>query len=193
VSVAAWIVVAVLAVAVVFLALALLGVVRELAAVRERLDALQGDHVPIEDGIPVGSPAPAWELGTADGATVSSSAFAGRTHLLVFADADCTACDDLVPAVVRAAHDGRVPPVVVIGREGRATPEAWRAGGDRAVVGAERADRITAAYAVQLSPHVFVIDEAGFVVAHGLAAGLQDVEAMLRGSEGIRIVSGGSA
>jgi hypothetical protein len=59
------------------------------------------------------------------------------------------------------------------------------------VVGAERADHVTTAYEVRLSPHVFVIDDGGFVVAHGVAADLADVRSMLRGSEGIRIVAGG--
>lgn len=187
-----WVVVAILAAAVVWLGLALLGAVRELAAIRERLDAMQADAASIEDGLPVGTPAPAWEIVTPEGETVSSSSLRGRRHLLVFADADCAACDELVPSVVRAAEGDRLPPVAVIGRgEARATPEAWRARDGRAVVGAERADHVTTAYEVRLSPHVFVIDDGGFVVAHGVAADLADVRSMLRGSEGIRIVAGG--
>ncbi len=120
-----WIAVAILAAAVVWLGLALLGAVRELAAIRERLDAMQADVASIEDGLPVGTPAPAWEIVTPEGETVSSSSMRGRRHLLVFADADCAACDELVPSVVRAAEGDRLPPVAVIGR-GRRAPRRRR-------------------------------------------------------------------
>ena len=104
-SAAGWILAALLGVALVWLGLALAGAVRELATLRERVEALEGAAGPIhlDGGLPIGSPEPAWSLTAPDGALVTSSLLGGRRHLVVFADAECRACDEVVPAVVRAA------------------------------------------------------------------------------------------
>jgi len=198
-----WVVVALLSVAVVWLGLALAGAVRELAALRERVSALEGSGaaaagagtgsgpVHLASGLPVGAPTPAWEMTTPDGETATSATFTGRRHLVVFADADCRACDELVPAVLRAAVDGQLPPLAVIGRgEPSATPPAWRSASARVAVGCERDGAVATAFRVDVSPHLFVIDEGGFVVAQGGADDLDGVRALLREGEGIRIVSG---
>jgi hypothetical protein len=188
-----WFVLVALLAVLAWLGFALVGVVRELAALRERLESLEGAANPVrlDGGLPVGAAAPAWSITTPDGATATSSAFAGRRHLLVFADADCRACDELLPAVVGAAAAGAVPPVAVIGR-GRPdqTPSAW-VGDDRATVttGAEVGREVSDAFGVQVSPHAFVIDEGGAVVAQGAASSLADVVALVRDAHGIRIVS----
>lgn len=195
-----WIVVALVGAAVVWLGLALAGAVRELAALRERVAALEsvgpaaGGSGPVHlaSGLPVGASTPAWQMETPDGGTATSDVFIGRRHLLVFADPDCRACDELVPAVVRAAEDGDLPPVAVIGRgEPAATPASWRPGSaERVAVGCERDGAVATAFRVDVSPHVFVIDEGGFVVAQGGAKDLDGVRALLREGEGIQIVSG---
>ena len=193
-SAAGWIVAAVLSVALVWIGLALAGAVRELATLRERIDALEHSSAPIhlDGGLPIGSPEPAWALIAPDGSALVSSALAGRRHLVLFADADCRACDELVPAVVRAAAAGALPPLALVGR-GRpdVTPETWR-GDDpaRVVAGVERAREVSDAFRVDVSPHVFVIDEGEAVVAQGGAVTLGDVEALVRGAQGIRIVPG---
>lgn len=193
---AGWILAAVLGAVLVWLGLALAGVVRELAALRERVDALEAASAPIhlDAGLPIGSPEPVWSLITPDGTTAASAALAGRRHLVLFADADCRACDDVVPEVVRAAAAGALPPLALVGR-GRpdATPAGWR-GDDRArvVAGVERDREVSDAFRVEVSPHVFVIDEGDAVVAQGGAVTLSDVEALVRGAQGIRIVPGGS-
>ena len=196
-SAAGWVIAAVLSMALVWIGLALAGAVRELAALRERIDALEGAAAPIhlDGGLPIGSAEPPWSVTAPDGAEVASSAFAGRRHLVVFADADCRACDELVPAVVRAAAAGSLPPLALVGR-GRpdATPEAWRGEEPaRVVAGVEHAHDVSDAFRVDVSPHVFVIDEGDAVVAQGGARTLADVEALVRDADGIRIVgaSGG--
>ena len=189
-----WIVAVALAVALVWLGLALAGAARELAALRERVDALEGASVPIhlDGGLPIGNAEPAWSLLTPEGSSVASSSFTGRRHLVVFADADCRACDELVPAVVRAAAAGALPPLALVGR-GRPddTPPAWRCSDpERVVVGVERAREVSDAFRVEASPHVFVIDEGDAVVAQGGAVTLADVELLVRDANGIRIVPG---
>ena len=70
-SAAGWIVAAVLCVALVWIGLALAGAVRELAALRERVDALEGASAPIhlDGGLPIGSPEPGWSLIAPDDST----------------------------------------------------------------------------------------------------------------------------
>jgi hypothetical protein len=187
-----WVAIAALGLLVLWLGLALAGVVRELAALRERVDAMEGTPVHLGSGLPLGAPAPAWEVRTPEGDLRTSSAFAGTRHVLLFADADCAACDDVVPAVVTAAASGAVPPVAVIGRgDPTATPAAWRHPDARVIVGAEHGDDVAATYRVDTSPHAFVVDEAGFVVAQGGVASADDLRALVRGADGIRIVPGG--
>jgi hypothetical protein len=171
VTVLGWVAVAVLGAAIVWLGLALMGAVRELEALRGRLDLLERGTVHLADGLPVGSPAPPWEIVTREGVVVSSATFEGRRHVLVFADAGCGACDDLVPAVVRATDVGSLPPSVVL---------------DRADAGADGA---ATAFNIEAVPHVVVVDEGGFIVAQGAAAGLDDVRALIEDAAGIRVVA----
>jgi hypothetical protein len=196
-SAAAWVAVGTLAVVVVWLGLALVGAVRELGTLRGRVGALEAAGAPtthLEAGLAVGAPAPAWTIATPGGGVASSSSFEGRRHLLVFADATCRACDDLVPAVIAAAGRGTVPPLAVIGRGGAAsTLGPWRAADVRVRVGSERGNDVSEAYRVDVSPFVFVIDEGGSVVARGGAVTLDDVLALVREAEGVRIVAAGGA
>jgi hypothetical protein len=192
-----WVAVGTLVVVVVWLGLALVGAVRELGTLRGRVDALEAAGAPttrLETGLAVGAPAPAWTIATPGGGVASSSSFEGRRHLLVFADATCRACDDLVPAVIAAASRGTVPPLAVIGRgDAASTPGPWRAADVRVRIGSERGDEVSEAYGVDVSPFVFVIDEGGSVVARGGAATVDDVLALVRDAEGVRIVAAGGA
>ena len=198
-SAAAWVAVGALLVAVGWLGLALVGAVREIGALRDQVDALEagGAGAPtahLEGGPAVGAPAPAWTISTPGGGTASSSAFEGRRHLLVFADATCRACDDLVPAVIAAAGRGTVPPVAVIGRgDAGSTPAHWRAADVRVRIGSERGDEVSEAFGVDVTPFVFLVDEGGSVVARGGAATLNDVLRLVRDGEGVRVVAAGRA
>jgi hypothetical protein len=194
VSAVAWAVACVLLVAVGWLGLALVGAVREIAELRDRVDGVEtsGSPAHLGGGLAVGTPAPAWSITTPGGGVASSSAFAGRRHLLVFADASCRACDDLVPELVAAAGRGAVPPLAVIGRgDAGAAPEPWRAADVRVRIGSERGDEVSEAFGVDVSPFVFVVDEGGSVVARSGAATVDDVLRLVRDAEGVRIVAAG--
>jgi hypothetical protein len=194
VSALAWLAISVLAIAVVWIALALVGAVRELQELRARFDALgTPDGAPRRE-LPVGAPVPVWRIATADGEVVSSSTFDARRHLLLFADAACRACDDLVPEVVRLAGAGSIPPVAVIGRgDAATTPAAWRVADVRVRVGAERGDEVSAAFGVDITPTAFVVDEGGAVVARAPVATMDDVRGLIRQADGVRIVAAGGA
>ncbi len=193
-TVGGWIVVGALGAVVAWLGLALVGAVRELADLRARVAALEeppGDeHVRLADGLPVGAPSPGWSVVALDGRVHTSADHRGRRHLVLFADAECAACVELIPAVLGAAADAAVPPTVVIGRG--VLPPAWadHADGARLTVGMERDGEVSHAFRTEISPHLFVIDEGGFVAAQGGPLSLGDVLTLIREAGPLRIVTG---
>jgi Redoxin len=190
----AWIAVGVLLGLVMWLGLAVAGAARAVDVLRERVDALESRASRSGGLLPVGTLVPVWRIATADGEVVSSSTFDGRRHVVLFADATCRACEDLVPAAVAAARDGATPPLVVVGRgDATATPSEWRAADVRVRVGTERSDEVSAAFGVDLTPTAVVVDEGGAVVARAPVASLADLRALIAGAEGVRIVAAGGA
>jgi Redoxin len=194
--IALWVAVVVLGALGLWLGLALAGAVRELVALREQVEALEagaGAHDHLAEGLPPGAPAPAWEAADADGDALSSASFDGRRHLVVFADADCAACDDLVPAVVQASAQGALPPAAVIASTPLdPLPTGWRTpeGAERLVlVGVERARDISDRYRVDVTPTVFLVDEAGIVVARGTPGTLKETSDLVRSVDGVEIVT----
>ena len=188
-----WMAIGSLAAVVLWLAFALAGAVRELAALRGRVAALEDETRPVHlaDGLPVGAVAPSWQLIERDGAAMSSSTMRGKRHLVLFADADCRACDALVPEVIGAASSDRLIPAVIVGRGvASATPAAWVSRAERVIVGVERGAEVSEAFRTEVSPHAFVIDEGGFVAAQGGPLTLDDVRALIADAEGLRIVTG---
>ena len=182
-----WVALAVLALLVVWLGLALVGLVRAQVALRLRVERLESaaEPVRVDGGIAVGRRAPSWSITTPAGDVVTSASMSGTRHLVVFADADCRACDDLVPDVVHASRIGSFPPVVIVGRgDAAAMPSSWRA----ATAGVEHDDDVSAAFDVEVTPHVFVVDDGGAVVAQGGAVDLRDVEALVTAGDAITIV-----
>ena len=190
----AWVAVGVLVGLTVWLGLAVAGASRAIDALRERVDALEAGASDRRRLLPVGARAPVWRIATADGEVVSSSTFDGRRHVVLFADAACRACEDLVPAAVVAARDGVTPPLVVVGRgDATGTPSEWRAADVRVRVGTERTDEVSAAFGVDLTPTAVVVDEGGAVVARGPVASIAELRALVGGAEGVRIVAAGGA
>jgi hypothetical protein len=186
-SVAGWIAVALLFALVLWLGFAMVALIRTQAGLRARIEDLEASIGPIrlEGGLPVGRTVPDWRIATADGGSLGAAALAGTRHVLLFADTTCRACDEVVPAAVAAAAGGVLPPVVVIAHEEDADmPASWV--GPR--TGVEHAGEVSAAFHVDVSPHLFVIDEGGAIVAQGGAASLADVEALVREGRGIQVL-----
>ena len=189
-SLLGWVVVALVFALVLWLGFALIALIRTQAGLRARIEDLEAAIMPIqlEGGLPVGRTAPDWEIGTPDGGSLAAASLAGTRHVLLFADTSCRACDDLVPAAVQAAANGTLPPVVVIAREDDAAMPASWAG---RWTGVEQGDEVSEAFHVDVSPHLFVIDEGGAIVAQGGAATLADVEALVREGRGIHVLREG--
>jgi hypothetical protein len=186
-TLAGWLIVAALAMVVAWLGLALIGVVRAQSALRARVEDLESASTPtrLGAGLAVGRRAPDWSITAPSGDAVTSASVAGERHLLVFADADCRACDSLVPSVVHASAEGALPPAVIIGRgDAAGIPSSWR----NATSGVERDGEVSATFDVDVSPHVFVVDDEGVVVAQGGVVDLHDVEVLVAAGRGITIV-----
>jgi hypothetical protein len=180
-----WIVVAVLAAALVWLVFAMVGLTREVAALRDEVHAIARGPIELGGGLPVGSVPPPWSIETDDG-TLRSSSFIGSRHVIVFADPDCATCTSLVPEIVGATGHGDLPPVVVVGRDGDVLPPAWT--GPGVLAGVENERDVSDAFQVDVSPHVFVLDEEGAVVGQGGATTASDVRTLVADAQGIRIV-----
>ena len=186
-SLIGWIAVALLFALVLWLGFALIALIRTQAGLRARIEDLEASIAPIrlDGGLPVGRSAPDWEIAASDGGSLAATSLAGKRHVLLFADTSCRACNDVVPAAVAAAADGTLPPVVVIARdEDTELPSSWSS----PWTGIEREGEVSAAFRVDVSPHLFVIDEGGAIVAQGGAATLADVEALVREGRGIQVL-----
>ena len=187
-SLLGWIVVALLFALVLWLGFALIVLIRTQAGLRARIEDLEAAVTPIrlDGGLPVGRTAPDWQPSDErSGGSLAAASLAGTRHILLFADTSCRACDEVVPAAVEAAATGALPPVVVIAREDCAPmPSSWE--GQR--TGVEHGDEVSEAFRVEVSPHLFVIDEGGAIVAQGGAATLADVEALVREAQGIQVL-----
>jgi len=186
-SLIGWIVVVLLFALVLWLGFALIALIRTQAGLRARIEDLEASIAPIrlDGGLPVGRAAPDWEIAAADGGSIAATSLAGTRHVLLFADTSCRACDDVVPAAVAAAEAGTLPSVVVIARdEDTEMPPSWSG----PWTGVEHQGDVSAAFRVDVSPHLFVIDEGGAIVAQGGAATLTDVEALVREGQGIQVL-----
>jgi redoxin len=191
VNAAAWFLIPVAA-AVAFLGLALSGLVRTVDELRTRVAALETSQASIErppSGLPVGTPAPAFEAKTPRGASFRSGSLAGHRHVIALADPGCEACERLVPQLLTAADEGELPPcvVVVTGTD----PVAWVAPSDdegRAVLVLDPGGAIADAFASSFTPHAFVIDEGGSIAARGPADDVPTVRRLLREAEGLQIL-----
>jgi hypothetical protein len=182
-----------------FLALVLAGVVRRLEELRGEVEELRRTQIVASDvdhpegGLAVGAAAPSFEAALEGGGHLSSSDLEGTTHLVVFADPSCTACDELVPDLLRAASAAEIPPAVVVGEAGRVWPARWMpepGTEDRAGVVRDEGGRIASAFGSHFSPHVFVVDEGGSITAQGPAGTLRAVRELLRDAQGIQIIHG---
>jgi peroxiredoxin len=131
------------------------------------------------DGLPVGTTAPDFQLPRLDGGTLSLSAYRGRPVLLVFWDADATACDGIA-AEVEAIH-GRASDVQVV-MVSRGDPEANCAKvaelGLTVPVGLQSDWSISRAYQMLGAPIAYLIDADG-VVATNAVVGQAAIRALL--------------
>jgi hypothetical protein len=185
-TVVLWISVAVLAAAVIFLGLALIGATRTVERLRRDLDDQAGtDLVHHKTGLSVGSPTPPLAGVDASGRPTDTSALSGRRHMVVFAEPGCRACEALVPELLRGeAH----MPLALVGHSTVGWPEAWRPSAAEVQIVFDPEETIGDAFAVGFTPWIFVVDEGGSVAAQGSAETIDAVWALMREAATLRIV-----
>lgn len=179
------------ALAVSLLGLAALGwvalhLLRQQGRVLLRLDALDGASgaaapPPREPGLPVGAPAPAFELATVSGDQVGLPALigAGRPLALVFAEPGCGPCGALMPQLAsrpRAEAAAAIAVIVSGGDPDAAAAMASAPGLPLALL--DRDGDVAARYGVPGTPAALAIGPDG-LVRSDVAAGPEAVHALL--------------
>jgi peroxiredoxin len=150
-----------------------------------RLEALEQPGVDAETaatwtrhlvaGLPIGSPAPDFELPTVSGSRMTLSQWRGQRVLLMFFDPRCGFCRQMLPALAALPSDTAMDrPVPLILSAGDATEnqkliEEYQLSGP--ILLRERAE-VTAAYHVGATPTGYLIDEQGHIASE-LAVGAQ--------------------
>ncbi len=183
----AWVLVlmGVLTVAVGFLGLLVLALIRQ-------VDDLDGRMTLVSMAIPgrvgrtglrVGSPEPSFHGQTLGGGSFASSEWSGREHLVLFAHPGCPPCETLFPELVRELRTGALPPTVVISEgspEGH--PDEWKeaAEGKAAIVLLQSKSSISRRFETFITPHLFVIDSEGHITAQGIASTAEEANAIMR-------------
>lgn len=122
------------------------------------------------NGIPPGTPAPAFTLPDLDGGQVALDDHAGKRRLVVFSDPHCEPCMELAPSLARAARAG-VPAIVMVSR---GDPAENREKRDRFAlafpIGLQRSWEVSRQYGIFSTPVAFLVDEEG-VIAQPVAIG----------------------
>ena len=121
----------------------------------------------MRDGLPPGSPAPAFEVPSVSGDTISLEQLRGSEALLVFSDPDCGPCEVLAADLARWHRNlgDDAPPVVMISRGKREmNRRKVEEHGIAFPVGMQPAWKVSKAYGIFSTPVGFLIDENGVIV-----------------------------
>jgi hypothetical protein len=179
----------ILLLALIWLGLALHGVVNHLEDLERRLDVVvSGMPGTVKrTGLRVGSPVPEFDAETLQGQRISSATLSGVKRLILFAHPGCAPCEQVVPLVLEEADQGRLPPTVVVSAgSAEDHPAAWtepaeRSGRARLIV--QERNAIAKRFETFITPHLFVIGADDRVLAQGIAGQLQEVRALIKKSQ----------
>jgi methylamine dehydrogenase accessory protein MauD len=162
----------------------LLALLRQNGRILKRLDALEGDApLPAWDdagaGLPVGAPAPAFELPGLDGVPVSLDQLRapGRPVLLLFTDPSCGPCNALLPEIAGWQRARRLT-VAVVSRGGADANRAKAEEHGIATVLIQAEREVAEAYSCPATPTAVVVHADG-TIAHPAAPGADAIHALL--------------
>src|SRR5438874_8865759 len=149
--------------AVLLLGFLLLGALRAVDLLRWRLEHVEATTPSSmgRNGLRVGKKAPDFTLPSAIGADVSLQSYAGRKVLLVFTQAGCGPCQQIVPELNRLHDAGKVEVVAINKGELEATRKWVAEAHIRFPVGMQEAFTTSKRYEVFATPFAFLIDEQG--------------------------------
>jgi methylamine dehydrogenase accessory protein MauD len=174
---------ALLWVVVFFLGFLLLGTLRALGQLRWRLEQLEATTPSRlgRNGLKPGKKAPDFALPSVAGAEVSLHDFAGRKVLLVFTQAGCGPCRQILPELNRLG--GRDLQVVVVNKGDLQATRQWATElGVRFPVLVQDGLDLSRKYEAFATPFAFLIDEKGVIASKGIIARKQHIGYVLSGA-----------
>jgi methylamine dehydrogenase accessory protein MauD len=159
----------------------LLGTLRALGLVQWRLDQLEATRPSRinRDGLKPGRKAPDITLPRVDGGECSLHDYAGKRVLLVFVQANCQPCHEVVPELNRLHGSGELEVLAINSAELEQARE-WAAEVHAAfpVLVQDRLE-ISKKYQVFATPFAFVIDDRGVIAGSGILNNRQHVRFVL--------------
>jgi thiol-disulfide isomerase/thioredoxin len=152
-----------------------LGLLRRLSGVLERLEAAKNVN-DLELGAPVMSTVPQFDLFESSGQRISYSEIIRGPTIVLFMSADCPACDVLAKQLVDVGQEVDDLPFVLVMED---APAAWSpAMHSRLRVLYQRGEAATNAFANRATPQAYVVDEAGIVLDRRVPGSFADLRAM---------------
>jgi methylamine dehydrogenase accessory protein MauD len=175
----AWaIVIIVLWVAVICLAVVVLGVTRQVTPYLERIAAERAQPAgPMMSGPSVGEPLPQFTGRDGDGNVITAADLRGRPSLLVFLHSSCGSCRNLAGELA-AADLGELAHRLTVVTDVAGTQELALPAGLRVVLQAD--DEISDALGVRVTPFAIAFDEQGTVQAKRAVNALDQLTALSR-------------
>jgi len=146
-----------------------------LDAIEDRLPARSGAARPPAQGLPVGSPAPEFELPDLNGRNRKLSEFRGRDILLLFFNPGCGFCTKMAADLAALPTDGsggRAVPIVVTTGDADANRTLVEQHGIKCVVLLQKQMEVAGQYRAQGTPMGYRIDAAGRIASE-LAVGAE--------------------
>ena len=172
------IVIIVLWVAVICLAVVVLGVIRQVIPYLERIAAGQAEPAgPLVSGPPVGEPLPRFTGRDGDGNIVTAADLRGRPGMLVFLHSSCAPCR-ILAGELAAADLGELADGLTVVTDPGGTQELALPAGLRVVL--QTGDEISAALGVRVTPFAIAFDEQGTVRAKRAVNALEQLTTLRR-------------
>jgi methylamine dehydrogenase accessory protein MauD len=174
----------VLWIGVLFLAFLLLGTLRSLGLLRWRLEQLEATTPSRlgRRGLRLGKKAPDFSLPSVSGGEIALHDFGGRQVLLVFTQAGCAPCQQIVPELNRL-HESREHQVLVVNNSGPDVTRKWVSDVNaRFPVVMQEGLTLSRRYEVFATPFAFLIDENGVIRSKGIINNRQHIGFVLSGS-----------
>lgn len=198
---AMWISLGLLWVLVIGLCFLLLGTLRSLGLANWRLAQLEA-ATPSRvgrNGLKPGKKAPDFTLPNILGDEVSLTNFSGRTVVLVFVQAGCGPCLDVLPELVRFTRKNPKLQVLVVNQAAPDEAQAYaRLLEDRIPMLIQKQWSVYKKYEVFATPFAFLIDESGVIAAKGIISRKEHLDYLFssvntRPAQEAPILSGGNA
>jgi methylamine dehydrogenase accessory protein MauD len=167
-----------------FLGFLVLGTLRALGLLTWRVEQLE-TVTPSRigrDGLKLGKKAPDFTLPSAVDGEASLHDFAGRKVLLVFTQAGCEPCRDIIPEL-NSVQDKGEQQVLVVNNGDLESTRTWADDVQaRFPVLAQEKFSLSKRYQVFATPFAFLIDERGFVASKGIVGSRQYLHYVLSGA-----------